>query len=49
MFMRAGKSISMDLGTWLEISRIANEDADGDISETIETLCVEAMEQRGKA
>ena len=39
----------MDLDTWLRISSIANEEADGDISAAIEVLCAEAIEQRGKA
>ena len=45
--MRAGKSISMDLDTWLRISSVANVEADGDVSATIEALCVEALERRG--
>ena len=45
--MRAGKSISMELDTWLRISSVANVEADGDVSATIEVLCVEALERRG--
>ena len=40
--------LELDLDTWLAISSIANEEVDGDISTTIEILCTEAMEQRGR-
>jgi len=41
--MRTGRSINMDLAVWTEIGKMSESEFDGDVSATVEALCVVAI------
>jgi hypothetical protein len=45
--MRTSKSITMETAQWMEIGTLADSEFSGDVSTAIETLCMEALKQRG--
>lgn len=45
--MKTGRSISMDSAVWTEIGKISESEYDGDVSATIEALCMETFKTRG--
>lgn len=42
--MKAGRSISMEVATWMEVEKIASEKFGGEVSAAVEYLCRIALE-----